>query len=257
MADWVQNRVMVLGAADEVQSFFSFEDDSTPLLHHLPAPSEADLPSNYVLNNLSGMPPEEALMKAFEKTTHVFGIEQAIDMAVASCGRSGWSPYRENVLSDEMPNPFAISVARGDFKVYPEEERNITRFGVPDGDSWRRLVWGSTRAECDLRRDGSVLYFRSANSSAVRGYTTLSRKFPSLVFRCLWYSREVQDDVVIGYAVLSGGRRVAGSNGTVRKADLVPDYEARLEEDWKAARRDLDASLEKLADAWWERCLES
>jgi len=34
MADWVENRVMVLGAADELQTFFSFEDDSTPLLHH-------------------------------------------------------------------------------------------------------------------------------------------------------------------------------------------------------------------------------
>jgi hypothetical protein len=37
MADWVENRVMVLGAADEVQSFFSFEDGSTPLLHLIPS----------------------------------------------------------------------------------------------------------------------------------------------------------------------------------------------------------------------------
>jgi hypothetical protein len=32
MAGWVENRVMVLGAADEVQSLFSFEEDSTTLL---------------------------------------------------------------------------------------------------------------------------------------------------------------------------------------------------------------------------------
>jgi len=32
MADWVENRVMVLGAADEVQSLFLFEEDSTTLL---------------------------------------------------------------------------------------------------------------------------------------------------------------------------------------------------------------------------------
>jgi hypothetical protein len=34
MADRVQSRAIVLGAADELQTFFSFEDDSTPLLHH-------------------------------------------------------------------------------------------------------------------------------------------------------------------------------------------------------------------------------
>ena len=62
----------------------------------------------------------------------------------------------------------------------------------------------------------------------------------------------MQDHVVIGYAVLSGGRRVAGSNVTVRKADLVPDYQADFGEDWNGASEELKASLEELPDAWWE-----
>jgi len=82
----------------------------------------------------------------------------------------------------------------------------------------------------------------------------ISRKFASLEFRCLWYSQEVQDDIVIGYAVLSGGRRVAGSNATILKEDLVPGYHARLDED--VVGQELNAALEKLADAWWEQCQE-
>jgi hypothetical protein len=77
--------------------------------------------------------------------------------------------------------------------------------------------------------------------------------FPSLVFRYLWYSDEVSDDIVIGYEVLQAGRVAACQDGSAKRVDLVPDYETMLEQDGDAALEAMNTALENFADDWWGR----
>lgn len=267
MADWVRNRVAVEGSDEDVAAFFAFEADSTPLLHHIPAPPEDELPLTQTVAD-SGLSPKEKLRFAIKHSALLLGTESAIRVA-AALGCSGWSPCRVNVPNDELENPFVLAVEEGQFKEFPAEEENIRRFGVPDGMSWRRLAWGSTRPECDLRNNGSVLYFESAWSGMLAGYRNLSRMFPSLRFRYLWYSSEAADEAVGGYEILQAGRPLASQHRSVPWADLVTDYEAkhRLAHDDEthaalqagdALAGEKDAAMEQLADVWWERlCSES
>ena len=268
MADWVRNRVAVEGADDDMAAFFAFEADSTPLLHHIPAPPEDELPLTQTVAD-SGMSPEEALRFAMKHSALIIGTEGAIRVAAEALRCSGWSPCRVNVPSDELESPFVLAVEEGQFKEFPAEEENIRRFGVPNGMSWRRLAWGSTRPERNLRRDGSVLHFESAWSDMLAGYRNLSRMFPPLRFRYLWYSLEAADDAVVGYEILQAGKPLAQQTGFTPWADLVPDYEAkkRLADDYETyagqqasdtLAGEMDAAVERLADAWWERlCSES
>lgn len=268
MADWVRNRVAVEGTDDDVAAFLAFEADSTPLLHHIPAPPEDELPLMETVAD-SGMSPEEALRFAMKHSALLLGTETAIRVAAEALGCSGWSPCRVNVPSDELENSFVLAVEQGRFKEFPAEEENIRRFGVPDGMSWRRLAWGSTRPECDLRRDGSVLHFESAWSGMLVGYRNLSRIFPRLRFRSLWYSDQAADDAVVGYQIVQAGRPLVSQDGSVPWADLVPEYEVkkRLADDHRtpagqqagdALADEKDAAVERLADVWWEQlCMES
>lgn len=258
MADWVQNRVAVEGVQEAIVAFSVFDADSTPLLHHLPAPPEAELPMS-----ATGFDADDAFMKAAELVALTLGAEKAIRIAAKASGRNGWSPYRGNVPSDELENPFVLAVEAGLFKEFPAEEENIRRFGVPDGMSWRRLVWGSTGPECKLRRDGSVLHFGSAWSGMLVGYRNLSAMFPALRFRYLWYSDEAAD-AVVGYEILQAGKTLASQNSSIPWADLVRDYEEkkRLADDYTtfagqqagdALADEMDTAVKKVADVWWER----
>lgn len=269
MADWVRSRVAVEGADEAVAAFFAFEPTSTPLMHHLPAPPEGELPLTQTVIADSGMADDDALRNAAEHVALLLGIEGAIRMAAKATGRSGWSPCRINVPSDELENPFVSAANKGRFTEFPAEEENIYRFGVPDGMSWRRLAWGSTQPECELRRDGSVLHFGSAWSGMLVGYRNLSRMFPTLRFRYLWYSDETAADAVVGYEILQAGKQLASQGGSIPWIDLVPDYEAkkRVADDsttyagqqaGDALADEMHAAVERLADAWWERlCSES
>lgn len=269
MADWVRNRVAVEGTDEDVAAFFAFEADSTPLLHHIPAPPEDELPLTQTVIADSGISVNDAFRFAAEHAALILGTEGAISMVAKATGRSGWSPYRGNVPSDELENPFVLAVEAGRFKEFPDEEENIRRFGVPDGMSWRRLAWGSTRPECELRRDGSVLHFGSAWSGMLVGYCNLSRIFPAIRFRCLWHSDEAVTDAVVGYKILQAGKTLASQDDSIPWAHLVPDYDAkkRLASDhrtYAGARAgetladEMNAAVERLADLWWERlCRES
>lgn len=261
MADWVQNRVAVEGTDEAVAAFFSFEADSTPLLHHIPPPPEDELPLTQTVITDSGISANDAFRFAAHHAALILGTEGAIRMAAKATGRSGWSPYRGNVPSDELENPFVWAVEAGRFKEFPAEEENIRRFGVPDGMSWRRLAWGSTRPECELRRNGVVLHFGSAWSGMLVGYCNLSRMFPTLRFRCLWYSDDAAADAVVGYEILQAGKKLASQDGSIPWADLVPDYEAkkRLADNYTtfagqqagdALADDMNAAVERLADVW-------
>lgn len=268
MADWVRNRVAVEGTDGDVATFFAFAADLTPLLHHIPPPPEDELPLSQTVAD-PGMSTKEALRFAVEHTALISGTESAMRVAAEATGCSGWSPCRVNVPSDELENPFVWAVNEGRFKEFPAEEENIRRFGVPNGMSWRILAWGSTRPECELRRDGPVLHFRSAWSGLLVGYRNLSRMFPTLRFRYLWYSNQVANDAVVGYEILQAGKPLASQDGTVPWADLVPDYEAKkaLADDYTtyagqlagdALADERDTAMERLADAWWEQlCRES
>jgi hypothetical protein len=253
MADWVWNRVAVEGPEKDVTAFFAFDAGSTPLLHHLSAPAEDDLPITATVFDDPQIPDIERFSRAAEHVGLVLGTERAIDLVAEASGRVGWNPYLAAVVPDELTNPFDLLVKRGDFKEFPAEEQNIARYGVPDGSSWRRLAWGSTRPECELQCDGATLRFRSAWSGLLRGYRNLSHMFPSLVFRYLWYSDEVSDDIVIGYEVLQAGRVAVSQDGSARRVDLVPDYETMLGHDGDAALEEMKTALENFADGWWGR----
>jgi hypothetical protein len=256
--------VAVEGTDDDVAAFFAFEADSTPLMHHIPAPPEDELPLTQTVIADSGISAKDALRFAVKHVALISGGEKAMLAAAEASGRSGWSPCRVNVPSDELENPFMWALNEGHFKEFPAEEENIRRFGVPDGMSWRRLAWGSTRPECELRRDGSVLHFGSAWSGLLIGYRTLSRMFPSLLFRYLWYSDEAADDAVVGYEILQAGKTLASQDDSIPWADLVPDYEAKQQlasdhRTYAGARAgetladEMNAAVETLADVWWER----
>jgi len=89
MADWVQNRVMVLGAADEVQPFFSFEDDSTSLLHLRPrgkirraskAKSDTKAPSGA---RKAGVVTVDELFAAKQAVQQLGGVDRALKLIEA------------------------------------------------------------------------------------------------------------------------------------------------------------------------------
>jgi hypothetical protein len=256
MADNVHNRVAVEGPPEVLAAFFDFDPQTTPLEWYLPPPPDDELPGvvcqdSPLTKSMNEEQANESFIRIAGQLGYRFGLEQSVDQ-LASQSIRAWSPhFGDNHAPKTTGSPFVPAAERGDFSASPEIERNITRFGVPDGHTWRRMAWGSNRPEWDLRREGNALRFFSSWSPLLKGYLHLSLMFPDLLFRYVYLNQQSYEEVYVGYRIFQNGIPRAAKDKIVQPEELVPNYfDSALSRDREGHKEWLDA-IQALEDEWW------